>query len=270
MRGQHDLRLVVALAALCAVLAFLLPLEGLALVFAVPLALLLPGYAITAAVFARRELGWPQFFLFSLALSLTTLVLGSLLLNYVPGGIRGISWTLLLVLVVVGCCRAAALRRQGRDTLPRWPRPRLSRLDLGLLAGGLATAAAALILASTTVPAKEALGYTQLWILPKGGTQGSEVQVGAKSQEQNPVDFDLRIRVGHFGPEVRPLPGGPATRQIIRRSFRLDPGETRTVRLDAPPGSAAKVPVVATLLRHNRPYNVYRRVKGWLVAPKGR
>jgi hypothetical protein len=252
-------------------LAFFLPLEGLALIFAVPLTLMLPGYAITAAAFARRELGRPHFLLLSLALSLATLVLGSLALNYVPGGIRGISWSLFLLLVVLGCCRAAAVRRGGQSTLPRWPRPKFSGLELGLIGGGLLTAAVALILASTTVPAKNAIGYTQLWILPEAGMQGSEVQVGVKSQEQDPIEYDLRIRVGQFGPKVQLPRRGPATREIAKQSFRLDPGETHVVRLDAPPGStAAKVPVVATLLRHNRPFTVYRRVKGWLVAPKGR
>jgi len=271
MRGQRDLRLVLALSALCAVVGFLLPLEGLALVFVAPLALLLPGYAITAATFARRELEWPQFLLLSLALSLTVLVLGSLLLNYVPGGIRGLSWSLLLLAVVLGCCRAAALRRDGKSGPPRWPRPRLGGLEIGLLSGGLAAAAAAVILASSAVPAKDAVGYTQLWLLPEAGSRGAEVQVGVKSQEQDPVDYDLRIRVGNYGPGVRPSHRGPATRETLTRSFRLDPGETRLTRISAPPGStAAKVPVVATLLRHNQPFTVYRRVKGWLVAQKGR
>jgi hypothetical protein len=140
-----------------------------------------------------------------------------------------------------------------------------------LLAGGLATAVAALILASATVPAKEALGYTQLWILPEAGTQGSEAQVGVRSQEQDPADFDLRIRVGRLGPGARSEASAPPAREVVKRSFRLDPGEARVIRVDAPPGSsAAKVPVVATLLLHNRPFTVYRRVKGWLVAAKGR
>ncbi len=55
----------------------------------------------------------------------------------------------------------------------------------------------------------------------------------------------------------------------MRRSFRLKPGETRLVKLRAPAGSEGTVPVIATLLRHNRPFSVYRRVKGSLVAPRG-
>lgn len=287
MRGHRDLRAVSAVSLLCALLALLAPWETVAFVFAAPLALILPGYAITAAAFARRRLAWPQFLALTLALSLATLVLGSLVLNYVPGGIRAFSWALLLPLVVLNGCRTAALRRAGEPALPRWPKPRLNRVEAGLLLGSLAAVVAALVLASATLPAKQALGFTQLWILPEAGSLGSEVQIGVTNDEQEAVDYDLRVRIGGRGTarpepavagsekiEARLLGLGQATAlaaEIIRRSFHLEPGETRVVRVGppaAPAGSA--VPVVATLLRHNRPLSVYRRVKGWLVAPEGR
>lgn len=254
MRDHGDLRLIVAVALLCAVLALLIPLDGIALVFAVPLVLILPGYAITAAAFARRKLAWPQFLLFSIALSLAVLILGSLLLNYV-GGIHPLSWALLLVAVVFAACRVAALRRGKTGTRPSWPRPRLRGLEVAMVLGGVAATVVALAIASSTVPAEDAIGYTQLWVLPQTGTEGREVQVGVRSQEQTSTDFDLRVRIG--------------TEALVRRSFRLAPGETRLVKLRAPPGSEGTLPVITTLLRHNRPLSVYRRVKGSLVAPRG-
>lgn len=253
MRGQGDLRLVGALAGLCAVLALLIPIDGLALIFAVPLALVLPGYAITAAAFARRPLPLPQLLLLSLALSLATLVLGSLVLNYL-GGIHPLSWALLLVAVVLAACRVAAVRRSPGRGARAWPRPRLGRLEAAMLLGAVAAAAVALVLASHTVPADDALGYTQLWILPQAGSGGSEAQVGVRSQQQAPVDYDLRVRIGD--------------QRLVKRSFRLAPGEARVVKLRAPPATVGTVPVIATLLRHNRPTKVYRRVKGSLTAAR--
>ena len=50
----------------------------------------------------------------SVGLSLAMLALGSLVLNYVPGGIRACSWAVLLVLVVLAASREAALRRRPR------------------------------------------------------------------------------------------------------------------------------------------------------------
>ena len=252
MRSQGDLRLVAASAVLCAVLALLIPIDGVALVFAVPLLLILPGYAITAATFARRPLPWPQFLLLSIALSLATLVLGSLVLNYL-GGIHPLSWALLLLLVIFAACRVAAVRRGASGKGLRLPSPRLGRLEAAMLLGAVAAAAAALVLSSTIVPADDAIGYTQLWILPQAGSEGSKAQVGVRSQQQTSVDYDLRVRIG--------------ADVLLRRSFRLAPGETRLVRLRAPPGSEGTMPVIATLLRHNRPTKVYRRVRGSLTAP---
>jgi uncharacterized membrane protein len=254
VRGHGDLRLAAFAALLCAVLAPLIPLDGIALVFAVPLVLILPGYAITAAAFARRPLAWPQFLLLSIALSLAVLVLGSLLLNYV-GGIHALSWALLLVAVVLAACRVAAVRRGKAGKGPSWPRPRLRRLEMAMVLAGVAAAVVAIVLSSSTVPVGDAIGYTQLWILPQAGSGGRVVQVGVRSQQQASTNYDLRVRIGQDA--------------LARRSFRLAPGETRLVKLRAPPGSQGTVPVIATLLRHNRPTSVYRRVKGSLTAPRG-
>jgi uncharacterized membrane protein len=254
VRDQGDLRLAVAAAALCALLALLIPIDAVALVFALPLALFLPGYAITAAAFARRRLAGPQLLLLSIALSIATLALGSLVLNYL-GGIHPLSWALLLLLVVLAAARAAAVRRGASERGVRLRRPRLGGLQAAMLLAAVVTAAAALVLASTSLPADDALGYTQLWILPQPGTAGGKAQVGVRSQQQTSLDYDLRVRIGSDA--------------VLRRSFRLAPGETRLVKLRAPPGARGTVPVVATLLRHNRPTEVYRRVKGSLTAPGG-
>jgi hypothetical protein len=57
--------------------------------------------------------------------------------------------------------------------------------------------------------------------------------------------------------------------RVVRRSFTLSPGDIHVVTVgpaSGPPG--ARLPVVATLLRHSRTFEVYRRVKGWLVVPR--
>lgn len=260
MRGHGDLRLVAWASLLCAIAALALPWPAASLVFAAPLALFAPGYAIVAATFARRRLDPPRLLALSLALSLAVLALGGLVLNYL-GGIHGFSWGVLLLLVVLGCCRGAALRRErGSEPLrPRMPRP--SGLEVGFAVGGLAAVVAALALASTTLPAKDAVGYTELWIVPRPESGGSEAEVGVKSEEQQTTEFDLGVRIG--------------ARQLIRRSFVLAPGEETVVTVGppvAPPRSAAPagstVPVVATLLLHEDPSFAYRRVKSSLTTPR--
>lgn len=251
MRGHKDLRLLAALAPTCAALALLIPLALPALVFAAPLALFLPGYAIAAAAFAGRDLSAPHRILFGVALSLAVLVLGSLLLNYL-GGLHPLSWAILLVLVTLAGCRAAALRRRRAGGAPVRLRLRLGGIEALLLLGALVVGAGAVALANSTAPAERALGFTQLWVLPRAGSGGSEAQVGVRSQQQAPQRYDLRVKVGDD--------------KVVRRSFRLAPGEARLVDVSAPAGAVGRLPVVATLLRHNRPFEVYHRVRGSLVA----
>lgn len=266
MRGQRDLRLALGVAALCALAALAIPVGILSLLFVAPLTLFLPGYAIAAAVFARRKIERPQLLVLSLALSLTTLVGGGLLLNYTPGGVRPLPWALLLVLVVAAGCRAAAVRRIPLPPGRAWRRPPVRRRDAGLAAGGLLLAAIAVGLAMTTLPASDARGYTQLWLLPAPGSSRTEAQVGVRSDEQRATRFDLRIKVG----PAASAPAG-ATPEVTRRSFTLKPGEARVVRVGPPPGAAGtEAPVVASLLRHSDPYAVYRRVRGWLTAGTSR
>jgi uncharacterized membrane protein len=252
MNDHYDLRRLSAAAAICALGALLLPFEAVRLLFAAPLALFLPGYAIAAACFSRGSLDRPRFLLASLVLSLCTLALGGLVLNYLPGGIRPLSWALLLLLVTGAGCWVAARRWPARKHPARrprvsWPKPAAA----ALLLGGLAAAVAALVLSATTVPADDVVGYTELWTLPAGGAESREVQVGVRSQEQTTVPYDLLVKV-----DKQPL---------VRREFSLEPGEERIVRLRAEPfANGTPVPVVATLLRQNRTDKIYRRVRSWL------
>ncbi len=245
MRGQRDLAIAAWGSVLSALLALVIPWPALSLVFAVPLALLAPGYAIVAATFARRDLDWPRVALLSLALSLATLVIGSFLLNYVPGGIRDISWAILLPLVTIACCRAAALRRpkSGRAALPT---PKISRGNAAFALGGLALAVAAVVLAMTTLPAKNARGYTELWVTPQAHRTGG-AKIGVGSEEQHKTSYVLRTRVGND--------------TLAVRRFTLRPGEERTIRLyTAPSADGTPVPVKAQLALAARPGQVYRQV----------
>lgn len=255
MNRNADLRAAVALAGLCAALALLLPLEPLRLAFALPLVLLLPGYAIAVATFVGRPLGPPQLLLMSIALSLMVLALGGVLLTYLPGGIRPLSWALLLLAIVVGASTVCALRRSvPQSRLELWRPPSLRWPQAALIgAGGLATLAA-LILAFTTLPAKNALGYSELWMLPRA--DGAGIRVGVNSQEQGDVEYRLRVAFGS---------GNTA----IDREFSLEPGEERVLSFNTPPDAkGSPVAVNAALLRQDRPSAIYRRVSGFAPSPK--
>ncbi len=253
MRGHRDLRTVVWAAALCAALALVLPFGAVRLAFAAPLTLFLPGYAIGSATFARHPIGRPQLLALSVGLSLAVLTLGSLVLNYLPGGLRAGWWALLLVLVVLGACRAAALARpRAAAGPPVWPRLRVRRLEGILLAGGALAAAAALTLAMTPTSAKNAIGYTQLWMLPAGSASRPAVEVGVGNEEQATHTYTLRLRAGH------------QRRPFSSQELTLDPGQSHVVEVPAlPVRHGGRVRIVATLFRAGLT-NVYRQATVWI------
>jgi uncharacterized membrane protein len=252
MRGHRDLGAVAAAAVVCAAAALLLPWEAVRAVAAVPLALLLPGYAVTAAAFGPRRLDLARLSLLTLAMSFFVLVLSTLVLNYAPGGIRDVSWALILVIITVAACRAAAIRRPGtvrvaaeHRQLPR-PRP----LEALLVGGGLAMAVAALVVAATVFPARDAVGYTRLWMLP--APDGSGVRVGVANSQQGRSSYRLLVRRDG--------------RSLFTRELTLEPGEERAVSVAVPPARAggAGSRVAASLYRAAAPGQLYRRVTSWL------
>lgn len=239
MRGNRDLRLAALAAIACALVAALVPLEPLRIAAGLPLALFLPGYALTALAFATARISAVKTLLLSTAMSLATLIVGSLLLSLV--GIYTGTWALLLALVTVACCRGAAMRRRDRPRKAA-KRLRLSGPALALLVGGLALFAAAIVLAQKPFPAEQAGGYTALWMLP--GDSGRSVEVGVVSARHVPGPYILEVEAGD--------------EPTISKTFRLDPGEEQIYRLPVPADPGEKV--VASLYKEGKPADLYRRV----------
>lgn len=251
MRGHKDLRLTAAAAAVSALLALVLPVPWLSMLVAAPLFFLLPGYALASIAFARRPRGLAPLLGLTLGLSLSVLVLGSLVLNYAPGGLRAVPWALFLALVTLLACRGAALRR-GRTRplpLPRLRRPRLSGAVV-LSAAGAALGIAAIAIAFVTFDAPDAIGYTELWMQPAPASEA--VSIGVGSQEQEDTRYRLEIERAR-------------TSRTLSRSLSLDPGESDVLRIPIPGGPATRPErVIATLYKADSPGRPYRRVNAWI------
>jgi uncharacterized membrane protein len=252
VRGHLDLQRTLVATIACALVALLIPWDPIQVLAAIPLCLFLPGYAIVSLVLAGRELSRAQTVVFSLACSFAALALGVLLLNYLPGGIRGITWALFIVILVAACCRGAALRRPPPSRRhPKGPRLRLRRRDLALLISGLLIGAIAIGLAQVAVPAKKAEGFTALWmLLAKDG--GSGLRVGVLSSEQEEGDYVLRIDGAGAQPD--------------ESRFRLAPGEERVFQVPVTTTQAGKTRVAASLYRATKPSKLYRRVTAWVES----
>jgi uncharacterized membrane protein len=258
MRGHRDLERASVAAILCALVAALVPWEIVRLVAALPLTLFLPGYAIVAAAFAKREPALPKRLVLSVAISLMVLVLSTFLLNIPSFGIRTASWAVWLPLVIVAACRAAALRRRparrGAGRARPLPRPPLR--SAVLVAAAILVGAAAVALAQKPLPAENAVGYTALWMLPTH--KGEEtLMVGVISNEQDPASYRLQVEVGEG-----------AESQSQTHEVDLEPGEEETFEVDVSPAPEGRAHVVASLYREERPDHLYRRVTTWLPRQK--
>ena len=255
MRGHRDLQRAAVAAVVCALVAALAPWEIVRTIAAVPLTLFLPGYAIVAAAFASRELAPPKRMVLSVGAGLMALVLSTFFLNIPSFGITTASWAVLLPLIVLAACRAAAIRRGQPKRGPGRPlfaaRPAAGSVVLVAIAALIGVAA--IVLAQKPLPAENAAGYAALWMLPTDAREDT-VMVGVISNEQDPASYSLEVEVGE---------GSPRTYEV-----ELDPGEEETFEVDVPTTAGGSTPVVASLYREERPAHLYRRVNSWLPRQK--
>jgi uncharacterized membrane protein len=257
MRGNRDLSLAVKAAIISAALAILLPIPVLSLIAAAPVLFFLPGYTIVCVAFAKRTVDPARLLVLSVGLSLVTLALLPLAIDVLPGGISTGWWAIALCLVVLGCARGAALaRRRPSRAAFRRPRLQVARADLGLLAAGLAAGIVAVVLVFIPFSAKNAIGYSEMWIEPKAGTAAPVAEVGVASREQSSDRYTVEFRTNR---DEKPF-------EV--RSFRLAPGQQQELLVRPPSVSDGPVKVSATLFREGIT-EPYRHVAAWIPEPPG-
>lgn len=246
-RYSGDLVTAVVVAATSGALTLLAP-DTLAVrvVAALPLVFVLPGYAITAALFPRRTLGIPEQVLCSVGLSLVVVIMGGFALHWTPWGLQAESWAIFLFCVTLGASVIAGMRWHRGWSVA------VTSLNIGLDSRqGLLLGLAALVvvavvgLARTPMPPRGIQGYTLLWILPAGEGNPNAVRLGISNNEFALTEYSLRVLVDDQIAQEWP-------------AIQLAPGqkwETTAVV----PGKSSSV-VEALLYRLDAPNDVYRRV----------
>ncbi len=253
-----DIFAVVAITLVAAVLALLVPPDiALIRILTLPLVLVLPGYALTAALLPNRSLGVAERLMFSLGLSLVVVVLGGLVLNWTPFGLRASSWAVLLAGITLAASVVALVRRRGQSiSAPGWLR--VGNVGLTLRQGLLLGLAAAIVCGAVAVSIIGAerqsyAGFTQLWILPAGGANAEKaVSLGVSNMESAAMEYRLAVTMD--GKVVKEWP-----------SIDLNPNEKWEATLVlTPTGSAGIAGVEADLYRVEAPTTIYRHVVLWL------
>jgi hypothetical protein len=252
-RRHADLVLVGAGSVVAAMVLLAAPGSGAPAVLAgIPLALVLPGYAVTRAVFRERLRSAADYVLLSLALSLSVTVLGGLALNALwptAHPLSSDSWAVLLSAVTVGCCLIAHKKGHvGPRLAPSLPRPRT--VDVVVLGAALVIGGGAVGLASTPLPPPPGVtGYTQLSFLP----QAPRAHLAVRSDELEPTRYRLRLTLNG--------------RLYRTWQFRLRPGESWATELPVDPSARPRPLAEAALYRQSDLHRPYRRVRVVLGRP---
>jgi uncharacterized membrane protein len=226
-------------------------------VVALPLVLVLPGYAIVSAAFAERTLGTLERSTLTVGVSLLLTVTSGVVLDWTPWGLRAGSWIVLLGGITLVACfvrlarprRAPTLNGEGatvgaRESPASARAPSLWRVrDLTLL-----TLATAITLAAGWAAMLGAQvqreGFSQLWMLPID--DGASVRVGMRSEELTAADFTIRL---------------VADDTAVLRSdrIRLEPGD-QWETIVALPAPTPTNQIEALVYRADDPGQPYRRV----------
>lgn len=219
--------------------------EILRVIGGVVLVLLLPGLALTLALLPRSSLGIPARLLMSIALSITAVTFGSVLMHWL--GFRvGLVAVLLMVLIseflALVVLVAVLLRRKRISVNYRRHLPRVSiRAGLLFALAGIVFAGA-VTLSRTPLPVRGVEGNTALWLRP-GRTSGL-VRVGVSSGEFHRHQYRLFVGGEHGG-------------WSVGKTIELSPGDTweGTLRV---PGRWRGAAVVARLSDAASPHDATR------------
>lgn len=235
---------------LCAGAVLLVPSDSVRLPFAVLLLLVLPGYAMTCALFTNARLDGPWWLLLSVGLSVGIGILTALLLDLTVG-LRRSSWTAALTMVIVGASAVGAWRRRTHLRSSRrmyLPQPGIGRAVL--LMTSVAVIGSVLMFSRTPLPAKNVRGYSVLWLIPSTPHGESVIaRVGVISGELQTTTYTVEVR--------------DRARILLRRQLRLSPGEEWRSSVHTSSGSTRFRPVVASLYRPDRAKLPYRHVRIW-------
>ncbi len=170
-----------------------IPVVGI--ILALPLVLILPGYALAEVLFHARFADIFQRLLFSSGLSMAVTIVTGFMLNLLPVGLQAISWAASLSLFTTFFSLMAVCRRQKSYILrTAQPWPRIAIHEYLLFGLAIAVTIFSLQYAAAGVNQQSHPGFTQLWILPAPQAGSTcAISLGVRSFEAAPVTYGITI-----------------------------------------------------------------------------
>lgn len=212
------------------------------------LVLVLPGYALTTALFTPQQLGWAERLLLSMGASIALAIVGSVALRQSGVQLQAPYWIGLSVVVTVGAALSVWLMRRPQDVVAEAPlQVRLNSSHLVLL--GLAVLVTSVAFTTSRSAASSAIyqGYTILWLTPQEGTTPQRLQLGVTSKELTTTTYTVQIKVDDQVAQEWP-------------ELQLAPHQNWQASLEVPSEQMAQSTVEVLLYRLGQPETPYRRV----------
>ena len=249
-RRSPDLVLVVAVT-LVSLLLVAIPIEGLVkAILLAPFVLIVPGYALAAAMFPPGRLPAVERFVYSIVLSVAVATIGGLAWQ-APFPLGEASWTAILTVTTLAGClvawrrRKALYRAKGRFRPVAADAPAAS---LKLPKVGVPTALAFLLAAVIAAGAVAESHFTTLWIVP--ASEHGAAEVGIENHQGAVHDYRLEVsqgsttvtiwrgRLGARGKKLLPVgQTSAASPQRLIASLYRDGSLYRRAELETEPGS---------------------------------
>ena len=165
-------------------------------VLGLPLALALPGFAVTAALFPRPTLAPAERTTLTLGASVALVALVGLILNWTPAGLRPVTWAVALSALTLVALALAFLRRGPHaGEVRRVFTARVAGRHWLLFGGAAAILAGAILVDRAGALQPPGPGFTELWMLPAG--QAGEVRLGMTNMEHARVGYRLVLETGN-------------------------------------------------------------------------
>lgn len=245
--------LVIAFLAILGVAASLIGIQMpvVRAILAVPLILILPGFAFSLALFPKKSPGAAEQILLIGGLSILLAGFVGIVLDRTRFGLQSSSWAAALCTITLIACLIAGVRRRRLDLESSSP----PRLKLTWSQGAILCLAGLLIIMAVrqartpTSQLTEFQGYTILWMLPAGNDNPNTVRLGLASDEFEKTRYDLRLTVDN-----KTVHGW--------EGIQLAPGEKWETTYNLPGEFLESTRVEAFLYKLDGPHSIYRRV--WL------
>jgi hypothetical protein len=214
--------------------------------FGFSLAVVCPGYAITAALLPDPSLGRAERAVLTIGLSMAVAIVGAVVFNGIEAGLTTVLWEGLAVGATLAGCLAAAWRRRHAPLSKPSRGLQLRTLDWVELALALAVALSSIWLIRVPLSTSGVVGYSLLTMTPAQAHSQPAVTISLSSGEFSATTY--RLTLTDNGAAVQEWP-----------AVTLAPGETwqQTVGLAQ---LRAGGQVQARLYRLASPGSVYRSV----------